>query len=155
MAAGHLTCAVVRDASYLNWKYVAQPGQDFLRLQLCDGSGLKGVAVWMMREPDANYRYRRAFLVDVIAPFADPVALQQIITSACAAAADRGADALLCHHLNGRLTKALRACGFHLRKPERFFLVSPGELPAALLDHALAADNWLITHGDSDIDRPW
>jgi hypothetical protein len=39
MAAGHLTCAVVRDASYLNWKYVAQPGQDFLRLQLCDGSG--------------------------------------------------------------------------------------------------------------------
>jgi len=155
MAAGHLTCAVIRDASYLNWKYVAQPGQDFLRLQLCDGTGLKGVVVWMMREPDANYRYRRAFLVDVIAPFADPVALQQIITSACAAAADRGADALLCHHLNGRLTQALRACGFHLRKPERFFLVSPGELPAASLDRVLAADNWLITHGDSDIDRPW
>ena len=49
----------------------------------------------------------------------------------------------------------LAACGFHLRKPERFFLVSPGDLSGASLDRVLTADNWLITHGDSDIDRPW
>jgi hypothetical protein len=148
-------CAVVRDASYLNWKYVDQPGQNFVRLEFSDGRDVRGLAVWMFMEPDGNYRYRRAFLVDLVGPFSDPVALQHIVKAACRVPADRGADSLLCHHVNGRLTQALRACGFHLRRPERFFLIDPGPLSESLLEHALAAENWLVTHGDSDIDRPW
>jgi hypothetical protein len=62
---------------------------------------------------------------------------------------------LVCHHINAGLTAALRACGFHLRNPERFFLVDPGPLAEPLLGEVLSADNWLVTHGDSDIDRPW
>jgi hypothetical protein len=49
----------------------------------------------------------------------------------------------------------LRACGFHLRKPERFLLVSPGTLSGPALECVLTPENWLVTHGDSDIDRPW
>jgi hypothetical protein len=150
-----LTCAVVRDASYLNWKYVDQPGQRFLRLDLLDGTELKGVAVWMLREADEIYRYRRAFLVDVITPLSDGTTLRQVIRTACAAAAAAGSDALLCHHIDGRLTDALRDCGFHLRKPERFLLVDPGPLTGATRERALDARNWFVTHGDSDIDRPW
>jgi len=154
-ASRDLPCAVVRDASYLNWKYVDQPGQDFLRLEISDGRDLKGVVIWMLRDADDVYRYRRAFLVDVVAPLSDTMALQQIVKAACGAAADRGVDALVCHHVNKRLTQALGATGFHLRRPERFFLVDPGSLSGSLLDSVLAADNWLVTQGDSDIDRPW
>lgn len=149
-----VACAVVRDASYLNWKYVDQPGQTFVRLDIRDARGLAGVAVWMFREPDGSYRYRRALLVDVVAPLADAARLQQVVRAACDAAIDKGADALLCHHINPRLTAALRSCGFHVRKPQRFFLISPGPLPEPLRDQALSADNWLVTQGDSDIDRP-
>src|SRR5688572_25463938 len=154
-AARDLQCAVVRDASYLNWKYVDQPGQEFLRLELSDEGGVKGITVWAFREPDEHYRYRRALLIDLVAPMSDQSTLQQIIKSSCAVVQERGADALLCHHVGDRLTQALRTCGFHLRKPERFLLVDPGDLSGPALDRVLSADSWFVTHGDSDIDRPW
>ena len=43
---------VVRDASYLNWKYVAQPGQAFVRLELRRAGALVGNAVLMFRAAD-------------------------------------------------------------------------------------------------------
>ena len=150
-----LTCAVVRDASYLNWKYVDQPGQQFLRLELLDGEDLRGVAVWMIRDADDIYRYRRAFLADLVTPLSDGSTLRQVIRAACTAATAAGADALLCHHIDARLTDALRDCAFHLRTPERFLLVDPGPLSGAVRDRALSAASWFVTQGDSDIDRPW
>ena len=154
-ASRDLRCAVVRDASYLNWKYVDQPGQCFLRLEVSDDQGIKGLAIWMLRQPDRKCSYRRAFLVDLVAPLSDAVTLRQIIKVSCAAAADRNADALICRHINARLTHALRRCGFHLRLPDRFLLVDPGPLTGPEVDLLLAPDNWFVTQGDSDIDRPW
>jgi hypothetical protein len=153
--ARDLTCAVVRDPSYLNWKYVEQPGQEFLRLELVESGEVKALAVWALREPDAAYRYRRAQLVDIVAPLSDAALLQRILRGACAAAAAAGADALHCMHTDGRLTAALRAVGFHLRQPQRYLLIDPGPLAGAALEQALAADSWFVTQGDSDIDRPW
>jgi hypothetical protein len=150
-----LTCAVVRDASYLNWKYVTQPGQSFTRFEIRDQHGMVGVAVWMLRDPDQHYRYRRAFLVDLVAPFGDAVLLQQVVRAACAAIEARDVDALLCHHISPQLTKALRAEGFHLRRPERFLLVDTEGLSDDALATVLSPHAWFVTHGDSDIDRPW
>jgi len=154
-ASRDMTCAVVRDASYLNWKYVDQPGQQFLRLELLDGKDLKGIAVWMVRNADDIYRYRRAFLVDLVTPLGEAAALRQVIRAASAAATAADADALICHHVGARLTEALRDCAFHLRKPERFLLVDPGPLSGPSRDRVLSADAWFVTQGDSDIDRPW
>lgn len=152
--ARDVPCAVVRNASYLNWKYVDQPGQQFIRIELLDGDVLRGVAVLMLREPDAAYRYRRAFLVDLVAPLSNRDLLREVVTAACTVAARNGADALICLHINRRLTKALRACGFHLRTPERHLLVDPGPLAEPALSTVLSADAWYVTQGDSDIDRP-
>jgi hypothetical protein len=154
-ATKDLTCAVVRDASYLNWKYVDQPGQHFVCLDVCEGDTLRGAAIWMLREPDDHYKYRRAFLVDLIAPLGDTARLPAVIKAACAAAAALDADALLCHHVDGRLTRALRSCGFMLRTPERFLLVDPGPMTGDARAQLLSADSWYVTQGDSDIDRPW
>ncbi len=150
-----LSCTVVRDASYLNWKYVDQPGQQFLRLDVTGADSLRGVVVWMFREPDRHYRYRRAFLVDLVAPLSDVPALEQIIKAACGAVAGQDVDSLLCHHIDNRLTQALRGCGFHLRQPERFLLVDPGPLSGQSRDRVLSPESWFVTQGDSDIDRPW
>jgi hypothetical protein len=153
--SAHYRCAVVRDASYLNWKYVQQPGQQFLRLEILDAGDLIGLAVWMFRPPDGQYRYGRAFLVDLVAPLGDPVRLQRMIAAACAAAEADGVDTLLCHHTDARLTKALRASGFLMRKPERFLLVDADSLPPEAKAIVLDADAWFLSQGDSDIDRPW
>src|SRR5690606_33541854 len=56
--AADVTCAVKRDASYLNWKYVDQPGQQFLRLELVSEDQVRGVVVCAFREPDSAYQYR-------------------------------------------------------------------------------------------------
>ncbi len=150
-----IATAVVRDASYLNWKYVDQPGQDLVRLELSEGSEVRAVAIWMFRERDANYQYRRAHLVDLVAPLGDPALLRDIIASACAAPMEAGADSLLCLHIDARLTAALRACGFHLRQPSRYLLVDPGPLSGETLDLVQSPGAWFVTQGDSDIDRPW
>jgi hypothetical protein len=139
----------------LNWNYVEQPGQQFLRLELTCSGELKAIVVWSIREPDRAYRYRRAFLVDVVTALSDGPQLQSVITAACGAVTEHGPDALLCHHIDHRLTYALRRCGFHVRPPERFLLVDSGSLAGASLDRLLSQGSWFVTHGDSDIDRPW
>jgi hypothetical protein len=108
----------------------------------------------MLRQADEIYRYKRAFLVDLVTSLSDGPGLRQVIRSACSAVTS-DTDALLCHHIDRRLTQALTDCGFHLRTPERFLLIDPGPLTGAARECALAADNWFVTQGDSDIDRPW
>jgi hypothetical protein len=150
-----IPCAVVRDSSYLNWKYVDQPGQDFLRLELVEGDKVCGVIVLMFRPPDEVYHYYRAFLVDLVAPLSDEALMRQLVWRALHAAADRGADSLICLHTGDRMTHALRKCGFILREPGRYLLVNPGLLDEEARRIVLAAENWYVTQGDSDIDRPW
>jgi GNAT superfamily N-acetyltransferase len=154
MAIG-VTCAVRRDASYLNWKYVAQPGQDFLRLDVLRAGELRAAAVCMFREADEHYKYRRAFLVDFVAPLDDEPLLVSSLHAVAQAVSDRGADALICLHVGARLTAALKRCGFHLREPERFLLVRPEGLDERQRAAVTSEDAWFVTHGDSDIDRPW
>jgi hypothetical protein len=153
--AEDMPIAVVRDASYLNWKYVDQPGQQFVRLELTDGDAVSGVVVLMIVPPDAAYRYTRGFIVDIVGPMSDDMVLHRLLRAAVNAAAARGADAVICLHIGSRLTCALRREGFQLRKPERVLLVYPGGLDDAMSQHLLQEDAWFVTHGDSDIDRPW
>ena len=148
-------CTVRRDASYLNWKYVDQPGQEFLRLEVLDGDAPMAVVVWALREPDRAYAYRRALLVDLVAPLDNVARLAQAIDATIPVIADAGADAAICLHISETVTRALRECGFHLREPGRFLLVSPGPLQGAQRESVLSSSSWLVTQGDSDIDRPW
>jgi hypothetical protein len=152
--AADLVCAIVRDASFLNWKYVDQPGQDYLRLELVEDGTVKGVAILLCREADDVYAYRRASLVDVIAPLNDRETLRRVVSMAINAAADAGADSLVCMHTSPPLTRALKACGFRLRTPQRFLLVDATTLGPDERALITSADNWHLTQGDSDIDRP-
>ena len=147
-AARDIRCAVVRDASYLNWKYVEQPGQEFMRLEMRDGGALVGNAVLMFRAADRHYHYRRAFLVNIVAPLGDAALLQQLVRAVAGAAEQQGADALICMHISAPLTDALRTCGFLLREPSRFLVVSPGDVEGPALAQLVSAGSWFVTQGD-------
>jgi hypothetical protein len=58
-------------------------------------------------------------------------------------------------HVGAALTRALKANGFTLRKPERVLLIDMGELDQETQRTLLDGSGWLVTQGDSDIDRPW
>ena len=62
---------------------------------------------------------------------------------------------MVCMHVGAALTRALKANGFALRKPERVLLVDTGGLPLETQRTLLDGPGWLVTQGDSDIDRPW
>jgi hypothetical protein len=94
-------------------------------------------------------------LVDVVASMGPDGDLERVIRAAVAAAESRGADAMVCMHVGAALTRALKANGFAMRKPERVVLVDTGGLAPDVERTLLDGSGWLVTQGDSDIDRPW
>jgi hypothetical protein len=154
-AGAAIACAVRRDASYLNWKYAEQPGQQFLRFDYRRAGTLAATIVCAILEPEGPYTYRRGLIVDLVASLDDDEVLDGLLTATVAALAQRGADAVVCLHLAPRLTAALKRVGFHLREPGRHLLVLPGGEPAERRTLLADAGGWLVTQGDSDIDRPW
>ena len=153
--AREIPCAVVRDASFLNWKFVDQPGQEFIRIEVCDAERVVGVAALTIREPDEAYQYRRAMLLDLLVAPSDKQAVVAVLDAACKASLERGADAVAFDVTCPTLEQTLRTYGFLRRRPTRYFLLATGGLTPQDKQLALRADAWLLTRADSDIDRPW
>jgi hypothetical protein len=63
-------------------------------------------------------------------------------------------DAIFFHLINEKLEKSVQAYGFTQRAPTRFLLVNPQRTSIEMRQQLLLSKNWLITMGDSDIDRP-
>lgn len=152
---GHFTVAVVRDASYLNWKYVDQPGQSFVRLELSDGRHVRGVAVISISEPTAKYTYRRAWLNDLVVASDDAEAIWATLEAVRQASLRLGADLIVFDIISEPLLRAALAFGFARRTPVRQLLVAPGDPPTDAGRLALDGSKWFVTRGDSDVDRPW
>ncbi len=145
-------CATVRDAGYLNWKYVEQPGQDFHRLDVLVEGQLIGSVVLAMHEPNAKYRYRRANIVEMVTS-TELSAIESVIEVAVRYSRQAKAAALNMHVICPPIENVLEAFGFVKRAPTRFLLA----LLDARVNACLLLDpmKWLVTQGDSDIDRPW
>ena len=149
------TCAVVRDSSYLNWKYVDQPGQDFIRLELRRGDDAVAVAALLIREPDDVYRYRRGFIVDLLLPVQDGDVTWTVLDEVRKIFVASAVDMIVFDVISAPLARAVASFGFFAREPQRFFLVALDEAAGPALVPALRPEHWLVTMGDSDIDRPW
>ncbi len=149
--AGCYGCATVRDASFLNWKYVDQPGQSFTRLEISVGEELIACAIVSIAEPAPPYNYRRAFIVDLVVS-TDLRVLQTAIHKTVEYCREIGVDAVTMHVINARIEQALENYGFLKRPPTRQLLVATDESVDS--NTLLEPNQWLITQGDSDIDRP-
>lgn len=148
-------CAVVRDASYLNWKYVAQPGQQFDRLEILRNGSPVAVAIVSYSEPNSVYRYRRAFLVDLVLRPSDTDVVWTTLDAVRRHCVGRSADALVLHLTSALLGGQVQRFGFLRRESTRTLLIDTGRLPEPLTSTLSSIDNWYLTMGDSDIDRPW
>lgn len=151
----HFTLAVVRDASYLNWKYVDQPGLSFVRLELTDGRHVRAVAVLGISEANATYPYRRAWLNDLVVRPDDPDLVWATLEVVRQTSLRLAADLIVFDIISETLVKAALAFGFARRKPVRVLLIAPGDPPTDVGRLAVDGANWFVTRGDSDIDRPW
>jgi hypothetical protein len=148
-------CAVVRDASYLNWKYVEQPGQHFLRLEIQRDGRIVAIAVVLIVEPASVYPYRRGFLVDMVVPISDREVVWAMLDSVRRVCQQRAVASLTCYLISHQLRQAMTSFGFFPKKPTRFLLVATEGVSAAISRVVLSPAQWFITLGDSDIDRPW
>lgn len=151
----HYTCAVVRNSSYLNWKYVAQPGQTFLRRDCWSHEKLLGTFVLKIVEPDDVYHYRRCFLVDLVVDPTDPKAVWAVFEAARRECHNREIAGLFFPVVDRRLERYARRFGFLRRPATRYLMVGPQSAPKEIADYVERPDAWLLTMGDSDIDRPW
>jgi hypothetical protein len=148
-------CAVVRDSSYLNWKYVEQPGQDFIRLEVARNGQVIAVAALLIRDTDRVYRYRRGFIVDLVLPVEDSEVTWALLDELRRFLSARDVDMIVFDVINAPLARAAASFGFFRREPQRFFLVSLDDAVHPVPVSVLLPENWLVTMGDSDIDRPW
>jgi hypothetical protein len=151
---GQHRCVVVRDASYLNWKYVRQPGQEFVRLQVEHRGEVVGVVVFTLLAPDAVYPYSRALVVDYVAPLHEHDTPLVVLEALRSAAREHGAALVVFDVMGASLRARLTQYGYLRREPTRFLLVSTGAGPGDVEEELLSPSAWFVTRGDSDIDRP-
>jgi hypothetical protein len=148
-------CAVVRDASYLNWKYVEQPGQDFTRLEIRRQGEVVAVAVLMMREPDESYAYARGFVVDLVLSLEDRAVIRATLEAIRAEFQRLEAAMVVFDLISVPLVKEIQTFGFVARAPSRYLLIAEGEAAPEVAQTVRDPACWFVTRGDSDIDRPW
>ena len=150
--AAEVGCAVIRDAAYLNWKYVDRPASPFVCLEIRRAGQLAGVAVVVLREPGDSYTYRRGVIVDLVVRPGDRAAVRRLLCEAVAELRRRGAASVVCLLAHDGLEQGLRRFGFLPRAPHHHFLVATGgcsEDEQRLLRDPAA---WYLTAGDSDLD---
>lgn len=135
--------AQVRDATYLNWRYVANPDRyDLLELRR-DGR-LVGVAV-------LGRTRRRGIgvgeLMELVHEVDDRAALRHLVRAAAARAERSGCRLLQAWSVPGtRLDARLRRAGLRWRRGEVKFLLSPGFPGTSAAD----PDAWLLSQGDGN-----
>ena len=153
--SNELTCSVVRDADFMNWKFVDQPGQDFLRLGFSYNGELLASAVIAFLEPNEVYSYRRAFIVDLLLERIDVPASLQVLHEIIKTCRERHADAVIVDIVDPFAESLLQQFGFLPRPPQRSLLLSRGDLSPNESGMITRHDQWFLTRADSDIDRPW
>lgn len=150
--ASTCTCAVVRDSSYMNWKYVDRPYRRFSCIELRKGSSLMGVLVAMVAEPNEVYPYRRGFLVDFVVPLDRRDLVARLVVEGIGALKRCGVQTIVCQSANVVLGAVLERFGFMARSPRHQFLVASGRGSDSMTRYLLEPKNWFLTLGDSDAD---
>ena len=141
--SGGYRVALIRNSSYLNWRYVANP-DEYTLLGLRRGGRLVGLLV-------LAETVRRGVavteIVDYVSPADDSEILTMLVQSALNHAKERGRALVQAWSSIGTTMDAkLRAAGLPFHRADVKFLVSPG-FPA---DAIYEGESWLLTQGDGN-----
>ncbi|MDP6929834.1 MAG: hypothetical protein QF412_09060 [Planctomycetota bacterium] len=138
--------ALIRDATYLNWRYGRRPDRSY-RLFECreDSTGaLRGVCVYAV---DEVLQTRAGFIVDWLVPADDQDATVALLAAVERQARDDGVGvvATVLNHVDPRFLGFQRLGFMVMGTP--YFLV----LASFKYDTAYYRDEWFFTMGDSDL----
>lgn len=141
--AGGYSVALVRNAAYLNWRYIANPDQ-YNILGLTRDGELVGIVV-------LTETIRRGVvvgeLVDYVCAVDDDVVFRLLVNAAIEHSRQRGHALVQSWSVVGTpLDRRLRAAGLRMHRKDVKFLISP-DFPSALVHDPNA---WLLTQGDGN-----
>jgi hypothetical protein len=146
--SSHFQAGIVRDQTYLNWKYVRQPHAGYIRLAAQRDGHMSGhLVLRQARPPEPEV----GIFADLFADPDDPATLLALLAAGVRRLRQAGAAYLTAATSVPAYQKALRAIGFRKTKdviPTVHFRPLPG---AADLDPA--ALTWLLGRGDHDWDQ--
>jgi hypothetical protein len=146
-------CASVRDASYMNWKYIDRPSGALKCIEMRDANGVvSGVSVVMLKQPNGVYDYVRGFLVDLVVPLDRDDDVSLLICESVRVLKKIGAQTVTCHVASPAVGAAMRRLGFLSREPKYHFLISTGKTNRPDASVLLDSTSWFLTLGDSDAD---
>lgn len=146
-SSGQWTCAVAREAKFLNWQYVNQPDKKYEILGYYQNETLRGYAILYFRKPDANGALAKAAITDLCYHPAQAVeTIDRLLRGALHLAVERRAGALVTDILDSRIEQRLKFFGFGRVKNPLQLLIKCGENRAVLED----TKHWFVTRGDSD-----
>jgi FkbH-like protein len=145
-----VSCLAVRDSSFLNWKYLDQPGQSYDCWEVILMDRIRGVLVTRTENANLEYPYSRLQWIDLICPM-DPPTIHTMIQGCITKSEELKVDAISVHLTHKLVEKGLIENGFLKRPATRYLFASRGLVET---QPTLCELDWLVTKGDSDIDRP-
>jgi hypothetical protein len=149
----NIKCTVVRDANYMNWKYVEQPGQQFTILELRQDAQLKGVIVLLVKESDRIYNYSRGFILDIVTPQEDIRLTHGLLEGAKQHLRSKKVDMINCVLKSNKIIGHIKRYGFINKGIRHHFLVASESINAEEKNDIFNKNNWYLSMSDSDQDR--
>lgn len=146
-ACAQWPCAVERNARYLEWQFMRQPGKRFDVLGLYDDERLAGYVVLFFRKPEPNGAPQKAAITDLCYDASDSVqVIDELLKAALRLALERRAGSIVTDVLDARVEERLRDFGFRRVKTGPEFIANPGAQ-----EFLYDPGNWFLTRADSDV----
>jgi GNAT superfamily N-acetyltransferase len=147
--AASFDLAVCRDASYLNWKYVAPPHVRYVIAALMRDDAPAGYVVYRhLREPRGRVTLIADFLVDP----ADDAGLESLLAWVDREARQADSDKIRTFALHAGFRRVLRRSGYFQVKSTVEFVAKINGVDVAESFYQ-DTGGWHVTFGDSDQDR--
>ncbi len=148
-AGPHYPVICRRDAKHLNWRFADYPRRGCYRLHYC--LCRNDVIGYVVLRMGVSHGALAGYIVDYLC---EPVWTTRIFTACLTRLRGWGAAAAYCLHQAPGAAGALRKLGFVRRESETRLMVNAKHIDDDALELLRDRDNWFVTGGDSDVDRP-
>lgn len=142
------SCAVRRDAKFLEWQYKRQPAKKFDIIGYYENEKLFGYAVLFFRKKSANGAITKAAITDICYhPRNAKATIDALLQESLRIAIERRAGGLVTDVIDNLIEERLARFGFWRVKNPLQLMVKSAERQDLLYN----PNEWFLTRGDSDI----
>lgn len=141
-------CAVVRNARFLEWQFMKQPGKKYDVLAYYEEDRLLGYIVLFFRKAEGGGVSSKAAISDICYSSRNSKkVIDNLLKGALRLALERRVGSLVTDVLDARVEQSLRRLGFWRIKAAPPFMAGTNERQDLIYER----DNWFLTRADSDV----